>query len=1574
MTSRRSAQILLTLFLLCGAALAAAGGPALERSYDSADLAIEVDGVYSRIAVAGAERAVKTPGAPALPVEYLSFVIPADRRVADVLASWAEEEIPGTHRIAPAQPEAPIGQIAERVEPDPSIYESNDAYPSSRVVYLGDGYLGGYRIATVAVYPITYAPATGRLALARDISVELELAPAADRSQPRRRMTARSDDLYRRLVESMVENPEDVAGKLHAVEVVGDVGSQGFLPRYSPSLDGSPVEYVIVTTDEFASRFQELADWKTQKGITAVVRTVSWIDANYPGGCDTAERIRLFLADAFSSWGTTYVLIGGDTGAVPVRFAWTWYYGGEFIPTDLYYSDLDGNWNDDGDDRFGEAFNGSASPGDSLDLYPDVFVGRAPVISTYEVETFIDKVLTYEKSPNVAFAGRELLLGEVVFPYDWQPGDAIQTDGAGDIIEPTVSLISSDVHYARVYQNHTAFPGSFPLNRESALDSLGAGYNITAHVGHGNKDIIRTSRNNYITIQDVDALSNGVARSGFAWMLNCSTAAVEFDSIAEHLLSNPNGGMSGVFGPTRYCFPVTTSSYYYAWFESLYQLNTTRAGVVSALCKAPFVGTSGHDGTDRWTQLSYLLLGDPESRLWTGRPNTMIADHPPSVPLGPTDLTVTVTDPAVVDSALVCVVKGGEVYACGVTDASGSVTLSFVPRTTGPMTITVTAQDHLPYEATIGVVPSLEPHLTLRATLVNDDQIGASDGNANGMAEAGETVQLDVTIGNGGQNEASGVTATLHNGDTYITLVDDTHALGSVPGLSEVAYEEAFTLAIADDCPNEYEAPLTIELTDGTRAIWTSEFVLKIYRPSLVQARNHVDDGPGGNGVPNVGETIVLSVDLLNEGNGVADAITGVLRHPGTEVTITDSTESWGDIEPGDTVSGEAGFAFDVNSVIADPFHLVLTDADGKEWSHLFDLSPPGPLAGLAGEVKATTISLRWGPAEEPDLWGYNVYRSNQPWTNYVTANEGVVERTSYFQDKGLAEKTKYFYRVAAIDSSGNEGPLTSPFEISTNPPAQAGWPLIGQEANYGTPVIADVDLDGDLEVLVGSGEVLCWHHNGVEYMDGDGDPRTNGIFATEGLGGYRSSLAVGELDGDPYPEVVGASWGNFGTPEDPDYRIFAWNADDGTLLDGWPVSTGGFCWATPALGDLTGDGLDDVVLSSADGFFYGWSATGDELVDGDNDPSTVGVFAYLMWPYGYQYGSAALADIDDDTELEIIVPSRAESLYVFEADGTRVPGWPVWCGNRIIGSPCVGELDGEPGPEIVVVANDSDMYVFSAGGDTLAGWPFPIDVGGDFPPSPSLADLNGDGVLEIVVPDEYGTIHVLDGHAEYLDGWPRSIGENTGSSASIGDIDGDSSPDIVVSSFAGQVFALSAGGDVLDGWPIRTDAEIFCTPTLADLDVDGDVEVIVAGMDVNIYVWDCEGDYAYGQGVEWASFRHDARRTGDYSYSVMVGVPDDGELPVRAFALEQNHPNPFNPVTSIAYAVPSDGGPIELAVYNVAGRRVRTLASPEATPGRHVVVWDGRDERGEAVASGVYFVRLSAAAVSRTRKMVLLK
>ncbi len=105
-------------------------------------------------------------------------------------------------------------------------------------------------------------------------------------------------------------------------------------------------------------------------------------------------------------------------------------------------------------------------------------------------------------------------------------------------------------------------------------------------------------------------------------------------------------------------------------------------------------------------------------------------------------------------------------------------------------------------------------------------------------------------------------------------------------------------------------------------------------------------------------------------------------------------------------------------------------------------------------------------------------------------------------------------------------------------------------------------------------------------------------------------------------------------------------------------------------------------------------------------------------------------------------------------------------------------------------------------------------------------------------------------------------------------------------------------------------------------------------------------------------------------------GTSSSSSLP-RAFSLAQNYPNPFNPSTSIAYDVPvgyKDGVKVVLEVFNIRGQRVSTLVNDHKTPGSYVINWNGKDDAGRRVGSGIYIYRIKAGDFTSTKKMVILK
>ncbi|HRX76714.1 MAG TPA: FlgD immunoglobulin-like domain containing protein, partial [Candidatus Cloacimonadota bacterium] len=106
---------------------------------------------------------------------------------------------------------------------------------------------------------------------------------------------------------------------------------------------------------------------------------------------------------------------------------------------------------------------------------------------------------------------------------------------------------------------------------------------------------------------------------------------------------------------------------------------------------------------------------------------------------------------------------------------------------------------------------------------------------------------------------------------------------------------------------------------------------------------------------------------------------------------------------------------------------------------------------------------------------------------------------------------------------------------------------------------------------------------------------------------------------------------------------------------------------------------------------------------------------------------------------------------------------------------------------------------------------------------------------------------------------------------------------------------------------------------------------------------------------------------------TVTPAVANDDNLNPLVTALKGNFPNPFNPTTTIRFSM-KEAGAVKVMVYNLKGQLVKNLVDTELSSGNHQIVWDGRDDRGSSVASGIYLYRMESSNFTATNKMMLMK
>jgi WD40 repeat protein len=268
--------------------------------------------------------------------------------------------------------------------------------------------------------------------------------------------------------------------------------------------------------------------------------------------------------------------------------------------------------------------------------------------------------------------------------------------------------------------------------------------------------------------------------------------------------------------------------------------------------------------------------------------------------------------------------------------------------------------------------------------------------------------------------------------------------------------------------------------------------------------------------------------------------------------------------------------------------------------------------------------------------------------------------------------------------------------------------------------------------------------------------------------------------------------------------------------------------------------------------------------------------------------------------------------------------------------------------------------------------------------PSPGVGDFDEDGTLEIVFVsvDKLGTknwvsnVEIISADGTTWPGWPVSAPDMSESSPVIGDLNGDGSLDIAYGiggiEADDAIYAWDVNGDVLPGFPIPIGGFVRATPTIIDFNRDGNVNLVAASWDAQIHVWDLLAPYDEAK-TPWPTFRGNVNRTGVYDEFVKTSAPD--ARPLSLNQLNPAQPNPFNPRTEISFDLALPSSDVQLVLYDARGRRVRGLTAGDYDPGRHSVSWDGTDEQGSPVASGVYFARLAVDGVeSGVRKLALVK
>jgi hypothetical protein len=568
-----------------------------------------------------------------------------------------------------------------------------------------------------------------------------------------------------------------------------------------------------------------------------------------------------------------------------------------------------------------------------------------------------------------------------------------------------------------------------------------------------------------------------------------------------------------------------------------------------------------------------------------------------------------------------------------------------------------------------------------------------------------------------------------------------------------------------------------------------------------------------------------------------------------------------------------------------------------------FELVEPDSRPSVAVEISARAErssgfewSLTWGGGWEPTEWtDLDSGSATSPLTRKTVVFDLSEVPLSAIplpeHDEGVVGRVERVHKPAVTlllkvtDADGRVAEARRTFFVYHDDGLLPGFPMALGGSGESSPVLADMDGDGVMEIVVGSTDGRIRVLNGAaQSLPGwpvwteptrtvqthtQAESYRSGAMDLDSREPVSASVAVGNLDGKPGLEVVAA--GTYG-------RVYAFSSV-GELLPGFPLS----------------------ILGREPEEF-------DENHTYEN-----GIL-----------GAPTLFDVDGDGVMEIIVSAMDSRIYVWHADGEPMAPYPIDlchpenCGEkgaRIISSVSVGDVDDDGDPDFVLGSNETtggDKYSVTHAldartGQSLAGWPIhaaglvneaallPL-IGEGHPASVALGDLSGDGRLEMVDPIMLGQSDLMNADGEVyleLDYAADKFGPLSNSNEpsfvamsgnpALGDINGDGVPDAFLGgagTYAVVGLALStaidfqhviggwdgATGAYLEGWPRQVeDFQFLVAPAIADISGDGMPEVIYASAGYIVNAWDVKGKSPEG----WPKF------TGQW----ILGSPAVGDI-----------------------------------------------------------------------------------------------
>ena len=835
------------------------------------------------------ESMIEKKGFPRLPRINRAIIIP-DEGVMDFEVISAEFIEIENIEVAPSK-----GHFSRNIDPATvpytfsSVYDEDALFPADLVNLREPYILRDYRGLVVELNAFQYNPVTKILRICTRATIEVKKTRAGGANVLVRSKPLRKvDPQFHKIYKRRFINYNQL--------------------DYPILLESG--ELLIICYDDFMGELDSLVVWKNQRGIPTTIVPVSEAGSN-------PDEIKNYVRQFYNTNDLGYLLIVGDHPQIPTFSS----------GSDPVYGLLSGS-----------------------DSYPEIFVGRFSAETRDQVETQVERTITYEKYPDPAGDWYHMGLGDA---DESGPCNPEQYDFQH------ITNIALDLlrwNYTQVDSVYTTFGGTTQM----ISDFLNEGRSIFNYAGHGwttGMGPVNFNNNNVNALVNDNRLTHLVAIACEPGNFVSTTC---FGEAWLRATNNVTGAPTGAIA--TYLSKVSQS-----WFPP-YDMQDEGVDLLCADSMLTFGGMcfngSGlmidlHGSMGEWEFKNWTIFGDPSVYLRSATPYGLTVTHNPTIPVGSSSFDVVVSGPGgPMEGAMVCGMNE-EIYATGLTDAFGFVTLNFDPPPVipGVFTLTITTANAIPYIEDVDIITLSGPYVIYSDHTVQDDLTG----NNNGQLDYAETVELSITVENLGIENATNVSGTLATDDTLVTITQNAAFFGDIPVNSTVTVDRAFEFEIATEVTDGHPVVFHLTTSDGVNT-WESSFSVIAHAPDVVFTSLIIDDTAGGNGNGNLdpGESADLQVTLMNNGSTDVESVEALLSCNDPYVTVNSAMAAYGALQVGEEATGSFGIS--------------VSPSCPQEHTVNFDLVVTGAL-GYANVTGFSTVvgDILYLPSG-PDNYGYMAY------------------------------------------------------------------------------------------------------------------------------------------------------------------------------------------------------------------------------------------------------------------------------------------------------------------------------------------------------------------------------------------------------------------------------------------------------------------------------------------------------------------------------------------------------------------------------------------------------------------------